>query len=139
MRPAETLEGGDVTLTITRGYDTDGGCKGLAERLLYNFEAGTEGTELFVDFVTEPVGAEHAVAQFLEVITWRFEDPPNVDAGSATTTPNPLLRRPSHRNWQAGSCHGVSPIHASMLGRPSAPVGGTATQLTTCPSDIRRA
>ena len=77
----ETLEGGDVTLTITRGDDTDGGCKGFAERLLYNFEAGTEGTELFVDFVTEPVVAEpDAVAQFLEVITWRFEDPPNVDA-----------------------------------------------------------
>ena len=42
--------------------------------LLFNFEAGTEGNELFVDFITEPVDENpDTVAQFLEVITWRFD------------------------------------------------------------------
>jgi len=80
----ETIEGADVTFSITRGDDTDGECKGVDDKLLYNFEAGTEGSELFVDFVTEPVEEEpDAVAQFLEVITWEFDGPPNVDADEA--------------------------------------------------------
>jgi len=73
---------------VTRGLDTDGFCKGPVDGLLYNFEAGSEtvGGEvrLFVDFVTEPVDTNTAtVAQFLEVITWTFADPPNVVGGAA--------------------------------------------------------
>ncbi len=77
----ETQSGEDATLDITRGFDTNGGCKGPTDGLLFNFEAGTEGDELFVDFVTEPVGGT-SVAQFLEVITWEFDSPPNVPGGS---------------------------------------------------------
>ena len=73
----ETQSGEDATLNITRGFDTNGGCKGPTDGLLFNFEAGTEGSELFVDFITEPVGGA-SVAQFLEVITWEFDSPPNV-------------------------------------------------------------
>jgi hypothetical protein len=76
----ETLGDGDARLDITRGFDTDGGCKGPENGLLFNFEAGTEGNELFVDFITEPVGGG-SVAQFLEVITWEFDSPPDVSAG----------------------------------------------------------
>jgi len=76
----ETQSGEDATLHITRGFDTDGGCKGPTDGLLFNFEAGTEGNELFVDFITEPVGGA-SVAQFLEVITWEFDNPPDVSSG----------------------------------------------------------
>jgi hypothetical protein len=76
----ETQSGEDATLNITRGFDTDGGCKGPTDGLLFNFEAGTEGNELFVDFITEPVGGA-SVAQFLEVITWEFDSPPDVSSG----------------------------------------------------------
>ena len=77
-----------ATYDITRGDDTDGECKGPDNGLLYNFEAGSEtvGGEvrLFVDFVTEPVDANTAtVAQFLEVITWKFDAPPDVVGGEA--------------------------------------------------------
>jgi hypothetical protein len=71
-------EGGDATLEITRGFDTDGGCKGPEDGLLFNFESGVEGNELFVDFITESVSG-NTVAQFLEVITWNFDSPPDVD------------------------------------------------------------
>jgi hypothetical protein len=73
-------EGGDATLEITRGFDTDGGCKGPEDGLLFNFESGVEGDELFVDFVTEAATGE-TLAQFLEVITWNFDSPPDVDGG----------------------------------------------------------
>jgi hypothetical protein len=75
-------EGGDATLDITRGLDTNGGCKGPADGLLFNFESGVEGNELFVDFSAEAVDADPAtVAQFLEVITWNFDSPPDVPGG----------------------------------------------------------
>jgi hypothetical protein len=78
----DTLSGEDATLDITRGFDTDGGCKGPPDGLLFNFDSGVEGDELFVDFIAEPVdGDPDTVAQFLEVITWRFDSPPDVDAG----------------------------------------------------------
>ncbi|MGH8947477.1 MAG: hypothetical protein ACRDXF_01365, partial [Acidimicrobiia bacterium] len=80
--PPTVLEGEDATFSITRGFDTDGGCKGPTDGLLFNFEAGTEGNELFVDFITEPVDANpDTVAQFLEVITWEFDSPPDVPGG----------------------------------------------------------
>ena len=82
----ETQSGEDATLNITRGFDTNGGCKGPTDGLLFNFEAGTEGNELFVDFITEPVGGA-SVAQFLEVITWEFDSPPNVPGGTNNTAP----------------------------------------------------
>jgi hypothetical protein len=75
------LGGGQATTQITRGSNADGStCEdGGKGPLLFNFESGVEGEELFVDFIIEPVeGATQA--QFLEVITWTFEDPPNVDA-----------------------------------------------------------
>jgi hypothetical protein len=76
------IEGEDATFSVTRGFDIDGGCKGPTEGLLFDFEAGTEGNELFVDFIVEPVDADpDTVAQFLEVITWRFDSAPDVDAG----------------------------------------------------------
>ena len=76
------IEGEDATFSITRGFDIDGGCKGPPDGLLFDFEAGTEGNELFVDFIAEPVDANpDTVAQFLEVITWRFDAPPDVDGG----------------------------------------------------------
>jgi hypothetical protein len=76
------IEGEDATFSITRGFDIDGECKGPTDGLLFNFEAGTEGNELFVDFITEPVDAiPGTVAQFLEVITWEFDSPPNVPGG----------------------------------------------------------
>ena len=76
------IEGEDATFSITRGFDIDGGCKGPPDGLLFDFEAGTEGNELFVDFIAEPVDADpDTVAQFLEVITWRFDAPPNVPGG----------------------------------------------------------
>jgi hypothetical protein len=75
-------EGGDATLTITRGFDTNGGCKGPADGLLFNFETGVDGDELFVDFIAEAVDGDPAtVAQFLEVITWNFDSPPDVPGG----------------------------------------------------------
>ncbi len=47
--------------------------------LLFDFDAGVEGDRKFVDFVTEAVDGNPAtVAQFLEVITWTFDDPPAV-------------------------------------------------------------
>ncbi len=71
------LGGGNATSTVTRGDDTDGGCKGVDGKLLYNFDSGTDGTELFVDFFTEPIDEiDTTVAQFLEVITWDFVGPP---------------------------------------------------------------
>ena len=77
----ETQSGEDATLNITRGFDTNGGCKGPTDGLLFNFESGTESNELFIDFITEPVGGA-SVAQFLEEITWEFDNPPNVPGGS---------------------------------------------------------
>jgi hypothetical protein len=72
-------EGQDATLEITRGFDTNGDCKGPPAGLLFNFDSGVEGDELFVDFIAEPVDADpDTVAQFLEVITWNFDDPPSV-------------------------------------------------------------
>jgi hypothetical protein len=75
-----TLGGGDdPTFQTTRANDTNGGCKGPADGLLFNFDAGVEGDRKFVDFVTEAVDGDPAtVAQFLEVITWTFDDPPAV-------------------------------------------------------------
>ena len=76
------IEGEDATFNVTRGLDTNGLCKGPEDGLLFNFQAGTEGNELFVDFITEPVDENpDTVAQFLEVITWRFDSAPDVDAG----------------------------------------------------------
>lgn len=72
-------EGGDASLVITRGFDINGDCKGPPDGLLFNFESGVEGDELFVDFIAEPVDANpDTVAQFLEVITWNFDSPPSV-------------------------------------------------------------
>jgi hypothetical protein len=66
----------DPTFDVRRGFDTGGGCKGPVPGLLYTFDAGEEGEGvLFVDFVTAPVEGP-AVAQFLEEITWTFDDPP---------------------------------------------------------------
>jgi hypothetical protein len=79
-----TLGGGDATFQITRGDDIDGECKGPEDGLLFNFESGVEGDRLFVDFVTEPVDTNTStVAQFLEVITWTFDAPPDVVGGAA--------------------------------------------------------
>ena len=79
-----TLGGGDATFQITRGDDIDGECKGPEDGLLFNFESGVEGDRLFVDFVTEPVDTDTStVAQFLEVITWTFDAPPDVVGGAA--------------------------------------------------------
>jgi hypothetical protein len=77
-----TLSGDDATFAITRGNDTDGNCKGPVDGLLFDFESGLEGERLFVDFVTEPVGGT-AFAQFLEVITWEYDSPPDVDGGDS--------------------------------------------------------
>jgi len=78
------LGGDDATLDITRGFDTNGACKGPVDGLLFNFDSGVEGDELFVDFIAEPVDADpDTVAQFLEVITWRFDSPPDVPGGEA--------------------------------------------------------
>jgi hypothetical protein len=68
---------GDATTQITRGNDAVTGCKGPEDGLLFDFESGVEEGRLFVDFVTAPVDGS-AVAQFLEVITWTFDDPPAV-------------------------------------------------------------
>ncbi len=78
-----TLGGGvNATHQITRGNDTNGRCKGPADGLLFNFEAGVEDGRKFVDFVTEPVdGDASTMAQFLEVITWTFDTPPDVELG----------------------------------------------------------
>jgi hypothetical protein len=79
----ETLtDGPEATFQITRGYDLDGGCKGPEDGLLYNYESGTDGSRLFVNFATEPVAGD-AVAQFLEEITWRFAGAPNVPGGAS--------------------------------------------------------
>jgi hypothetical protein len=68
---------------ITRAGDTDGGCKGPENGLLFNFETGVEDGRKFVDFVTEPVdGDDSTMAQFLEVITWTFDEAPSVEGGS---------------------------------------------------------
>jgi hypothetical protein len=78
------IESENATFQTTRGFDTNGGCKGPEDGLLFSFEAGTDGDELFVDFITEPVDSLPAtVAQFVEVITWRFATPPNVSGGEA--------------------------------------------------------
>jgi hypothetical protein len=85
----ETLVDGDEAIfEVTRGFDTHvdpeteaPACKGPADGLLFNYESGEDGDELFVDFITEPVDDDFdTVAQFLEVITWNFTSPPNVDA-----------------------------------------------------------
>jgi hypothetical protein len=77
FEPEELGGGDDPTFEVRRGLDTDGGCKGPDDGLLYNFDAGEEGDGLFVDFVTDPWDEDPAtVAQFLEVITWTFDDPP---------------------------------------------------------------
>jgi hypothetical protein len=69
--------GDDPTFEVIRGLDTNGGCKGPVDGLLYNFDAGEDEGSLFVDFVTDPWDEDQdTVAQFLEVITWRFDDPP---------------------------------------------------------------
>lgn len=70
-----TLGGGNAVLDVTRANDTDGGCKGPVNGLLFNFDSGVEGSRLFVDLATEPVDGT-AVAQFLEVLTWTFGGPP---------------------------------------------------------------
>jgi hypothetical protein len=76
------IEGEDATFQITRGFDIDGGCKGPEDGLLFTFDSGTEGDQLFVDFITEPVDANaNTVAQFVEVITWRYDSPPDVPGG----------------------------------------------------------
>ncbi len=76
------IEGENATFSVTRGFDTNGECKGPTDGLLFDFSAGTEGNELFVDFITEPVDADpDTVAQFLEVITWQFDSPPDVPGG----------------------------------------------------------
>jgi len=76
------IDGEDATFSVTRGFDTNGECKGPTDGLLFTFDAGAEGDELFVDFITEPVDENpDTVAQFLEVITWQFESAPDVDAG----------------------------------------------------------
>ncbi|MGA8038842.1 MAG: hypothetical protein WCA93_01920, partial [Acidimicrobiia bacterium] len=72
-----TLDGSGSTYQVTRGNDTSDGCKGPQSGLPFNFNSGTEGGRLFVDFATSPIDGT-AVAQFLEVITWRFANPPNV-------------------------------------------------------------
>jgi hypothetical protein len=73
------VEGETASMQVTRGFDTNGGCKGPPDGLLFTFDSGTEGDELFVDFITEPVDSDpDTIAQFLELITWNFEDPPNV-------------------------------------------------------------
>ena len=74
------LEGENVTLDITRGVNTDGTCA-KAPAVFFDFESGVEDGELFVDFIVPPVeGPPGVMTQFLEVITWTFPDPPNVDA-----------------------------------------------------------
>ena len=55
-------------------------------------QALEEDGELFVDFITEPVDSDpDTVAQFLEVITWRFDFrptsmPPNLNIEPSVTT-----------------------------------------------------
>jgi hypothetical protein len=76
------VEGENASMQITRGFDTDGGCKGPPDGLLFSFESGVEGDELFVDFIAEPVDADpDTIAQFLELITWNFDSPPDVPGG----------------------------------------------------------
>ena len=50
-----SLGSGDATTEITRANDTDGGCKGPVNGLLFNFDSGVDGSRLFVDMVTDPV------------------------------------------------------------------------------------
>jgi hypothetical protein len=83
--PEPPLGGGNATFNVTRGFDTEvldsdpDGCKGPDDGLLFEFDSGIEDGELFIDFVTEPVDESEATfAQFLEVITWTFATPPNV-------------------------------------------------------------
>ena len=81
-----TLGSGNATNHITRGNDTNGGCKGPTDGLLFNFDSGVdESGRLFVDFVTEPV-AGSAVSQFLEVITWTYASPPAVPGNAQQKT-----------------------------------------------------
>ena len=76
------LVGDHATTEITRGNDAiSDGCKGPVNGLLYNFDSGVEGDRLFVDMVTEPVPGSEAVAQFLETITWTYDNPPDVPGG----------------------------------------------------------
>jgi hypothetical protein len=80
------LGGGNATFSVIRGFDTEvlatdpDKCKGPDDGLLFEFDSGTEDGELFIDFVTEPVDENPATvfAQFLEVITWTFTGPPDV-------------------------------------------------------------
>jgi len=81
-----SLGEGDATTQITRGDDVGGGCKGPLDGLLFDFESGTdEEGRLFVDFITAPVDGS-GVAQFLEAITWTFDDPPAVPGEEQTST-----------------------------------------------------
>lgn len=82
--PLLSGESGTATFLIYRGFDTTGepDCKGPTDGLLYSFTAGEEDGRLFVDFVAESVDADdNTNAQFLEVITWTFPNPPDVDGG----------------------------------------------------------
>jgi hypothetical protein len=76
----EPTGAGQATTQISRGPNAGGeecgnGGKGP---LLFNFESGAEGDDLFVDFIIQTDDSD-TLAQFLEVITWNFEDPPTSD------------------------------------------------------------
>jgi hypothetical protein len=71
-----SLGEGPATTQITR---TDDGCDDGKGPLAFNFESGVEEGDLFVDFIIQAADGG-LTAQFLEVITWTFADPPNVDA-----------------------------------------------------------
>jgi hypothetical protein len=72
-----TLEGTGSTYQVTR---TDDGCDEGKGPVAFNFESGVEEGDLFVDFIIQSTDSG-LIAQFLEVITWNFDGPPNVDAG----------------------------------------------------------
>ena len=74
-------EGGDATFNITRGFDTNGGCKGPTDGLLFNFDAGPKETSCSSTSSPSRSMGTPTVAQFLEVITWEFDGPPDVPAG----------------------------------------------------------
>jgi hypothetical protein len=75
-----TLDGDGSTYELNRGLDTGGDCKGPVNGLFFDFTSGTEGEELFVDLMIQPVEGS-TQAQFLEVITWNLPSRPNVDGG----------------------------------------------------------
>ena len=58
------IEGEDATFNVTRGLDTNGLCKGPEDGLLFNFQAGTEGNELFVDFITDTFRRQRLAERF---------------------------------------------------------------------------